>query len=157
MASSSSSEAGSAAKDHSYDAIVIGTGITGGWAAKELTEKGLKTLVLDRGRDVKHGDYPTAAKDLWEFPYGGRATDEDLQRQVVCSKRELECGDKRESAREQCRSAFPDEQRDDHRQHEHQENAVIPEHRLEREAQGVSHRDRQRRQRIPGRCGGQER
>jgi choline dehydrogenase-like flavoprotein len=46
----------SAAKDHSYDAIVIGTGITGGWAAKELTQKGLKTLVLDRGRDVKHGD-----------------------------------------------------------------------------------------------------
>ena len=41
----------SAAKDHSYDAIVVGTGISGGWAAKELTEKGLKTLVLDRGRD----------------------------------------------------------------------------------------------------------
>jgi choline dehydrogenase-like flavoprotein len=76
----------STAKDHSYDAIVIGTGITGGWAAKELTEKGLKTLVLDRGRDVKHGDYPTAAKDLWEFPYGGRATDEDLKRQAVAAR-----------------------------------------------------------------------
>jgi len=76
----------SAAKDHSYDAIVIGTGITGGWAAKELTEKGLKTLVLDRGRDVKHGDYPTATKDIWEFPYGGRATDEDLKRQAVAAR-----------------------------------------------------------------------
>jgi choline dehydrogenase-like flavoprotein len=76
----------STAKDHSYDAIVIGTGITGGWAAKELTQKGLKTLVLDRGRDVKHGDYPTAAKDIWEFPYGGRATDEDLNRQAVAAR-----------------------------------------------------------------------
>ncbi len=75
-----------AAKDHSYDAIVIGTGITGGWAAKELTQKGLKTLVLDRGRDVKHGDYPTATKDIWEFPYGGRATDEDLKRQAVAAR-----------------------------------------------------------------------
>lgn len=74
------------AKDHSYDAIVIGTGITGGWAAKELTQKGLKTLVLDRGRDVKHGDYPTATKDIWEFPYGGRATDEDLKRQAVAAR-----------------------------------------------------------------------
>jgi choline dehydrogenase-like flavoprotein len=86
MANSASSAAGSAAKDHSYDAIVIGTGIAGGWAAKELTEKGLKTLVLDRGRDVKHGDYPTATKDIWEFPYGGRATDEDLKRQAIAAR-----------------------------------------------------------------------
>jgi choline dehydrogenase-like flavoprotein len=76
----------SAAQDHSYDAIVIGTGITGGWAAKEFTQKGLKTLVLDRGRDVKHGDYPTATKDIWEFPYGGRATDEDLKRQAIAAR-----------------------------------------------------------------------
>ena len=41
-----------------YDAIVVGTGISGGWAAKELCEKGLKTLVIDRGRNVKHGEYP---------------------------------------------------------------------------------------------------
>ena len=45
---------------NSYDAIVVGTGISGGWAAKELTEQGLKTLVLDRGRMVRHGEYPTA-------------------------------------------------------------------------------------------------
>ena len=56
-----------------YDAIVIGSGISGGWAAKELAEKGLKTLVLERGRDVKHiTDYPTTNMNPWEFPHGGR-------------------------------------------------------------------------------------
>ncbi len=55
-----------------YDAIVIGSGASGGWAAKELCEKGLKTLVLDRGRDVKHiKDYPTASKAPWEFEFRG--------------------------------------------------------------------------------------
>lgn len=73
-------------KENSYDAIVVGTGISGGWAAKELTEKGLKTLVLDRGRMVRHGEYPTATKDLWELPYGGRATAEDLERQAVAAR-----------------------------------------------------------------------
>jgi len=53
---------------HSYDAIVIGSGISGGWAAKELCEQGLKTLVLERGKDVVHlKDYPTATKNPWEF------------------------------------------------------------------------------------------
>ena len=74
------------ADSHSYDAIVVGTGISGGWAAKELTEKGLKTLVLDRGRMVRHGEYPTATKDLWELPYGGRATQQDLERQAVAAR-----------------------------------------------------------------------
>lgn len=56
-------------KDNTYDAIVVGTGISGGWAAKELTEKGLKTLVLERGRDVKHiEDYPTMYDQPWEIP-----------------------------------------------------------------------------------------
>jgi choline dehydrogenase-like flavoprotein len=56
-----------------FDAIVIGSGISGGWAAKELCEAGLKTLVLERGRDVKHiEDYPTAMKDPWEFTYGNK-------------------------------------------------------------------------------------
>lgn len=58
---------GAGTQQHTFDAIVVGSGISGGWAAKELTEKGLKTLVLERGRDVKHGDYPTAMKDSWEF------------------------------------------------------------------------------------------
>ena len=56
------------ATNHAYDAIVVGTGISGGWAAKELTEHGLKTLVLDRGRMVRHGDYPTALLNPWELP-----------------------------------------------------------------------------------------
>ncbi|WP_437439755.1 GMC oxidoreductase [Flavivirga aquimarina] len=65
-----------------YDAIVIGTGISGGWAAKELCEKGLKTLVLERGRMVKHvEDYPTANKDIWEFEYRGKASNNEIQRQ----------------------------------------------------------------------------
>ena len=56
-----------------FDAIVIGSGISGGWAAKELCEAGLKTLVLERGRDVKHvKDYPTAMKDPWEFTHGNK-------------------------------------------------------------------------------------
>tara|TARA_B100002019_G_scaffold285694_1_gene295055 strand:+ start:544 stop:2238 length:1695 start_codon:yes stop_codon:yes gene_type:complete len=56
-----------------YDAIVIGSGISGGWAAKELCEKGLKTLVLERGRMVEHiKDYPTASMHPWEFPHRGK-------------------------------------------------------------------------------------
>jgi len=58
-----------------YDAIVIGTGISGGWAAKELCEQGLKTLVLERGRMVEHiNDYPTAHQDSWDFKYRGMPT-----------------------------------------------------------------------------------
>jgi choline dehydrogenase-like flavoprotein len=52
-----------------YDAIVVGSGVTGGYAAKELTEKGLETLMLERGRDVQHRtDYVTEHKEYWEFP-----------------------------------------------------------------------------------------
>ena len=72
--------------NETYDAIVVGTGISGGWAAKELTEKGLKTLVLDRGRNVIHGDYPTAMEDPWQLPYHGRATYEDLERQATAAR-----------------------------------------------------------------------
>jgi choline dehydrogenase-like flavoprotein len=61
-----------------YDAIVVGSGISGGWAAKELCEKGLKTLVLERGRQVEHiKDYPTAMKHPWEFENRLENTDED--------------------------------------------------------------------------------
>jgi choline dehydrogenase-like flavoprotein len=57
-------------QDHQFDAIVIGSGISGGWAAKELCELGLKTLVLERGRNVVHNqDYPTATMAPWEFPH----------------------------------------------------------------------------------------
>ncbi|WP_242203675.1 GMC oxidoreductase [Aestuariivivens insulae] len=65
-----------------YDAIVIGTGISGGWAAKELCENGLKTLVLERGRMVKHiEDYPTANKNAWDLKYRGLVTRADLKKQ----------------------------------------------------------------------------
>ena len=56
-----------------YDAIVVGSGITGGWAAKELTEHGLRTLVVERGRHVEHGkDYITEWMQPWDFPHRGR-------------------------------------------------------------------------------------
>ena len=58
-----------------YDAIVIGSGIAGGWAAKELTEKGLRVLLLERGRDVEHiKDYVNATKGIWEYPHRGGRT-----------------------------------------------------------------------------------
>ena len=60
------------AETTTYDAIVVGSGISGGWAAKELCEKGLKTLVLERGRDVQHiRDYPTMNLAPWELPHRG--------------------------------------------------------------------------------------
>jgi choline dehydrogenase-like flavoprotein len=65
-------------KTHTYDAIVIGSGISGGWAAKELCEKGLNTLVLERGRMVRHvEDYPTMNQEHWDFEHRGQLTDED--------------------------------------------------------------------------------
>jgi choline dehydrogenase-like flavoprotein len=68
--------------DRAYDAIVVGTGISGGWAAKELTEHGLETLVLERGRMVEHvKDYPTMFKDPWDFEFKGKPTAEEKRRQ----------------------------------------------------------------------------
>lgn len=70
-----------------YDAIVIGSGISGGWAAKELCEKGLKTLVLERGRNVEHiKDYPTATTPPWEFKHRQRMTTAFLKENPLISK-----------------------------------------------------------------------
>jgi choline dehydrogenase-like flavoprotein len=75
------------AKGHTFDAIVIGSGISGGWAAKELTEKGLKTLVLERGRDVKHlVDYPTTNMKPWEFEHRGQIPLEIQKENPVVSR-----------------------------------------------------------------------
>ena len=64
-----------------FDAIVIGSGISGGWAAKELCENGLKTLVLERGRMVKHlENYPTMYLDPWDMKNGGSLSQEDLKK-----------------------------------------------------------------------------
>ncbi|MFM7837960.1 MAG: GMC oxidoreductase [Chitinophagaceae bacterium] len=63
-----------------YDAIVIGSGISGGWAAKELCEKGLKTLLLERGRNIEHKkDYTEANKEAWDYPHRGRRTQQMLK------------------------------------------------------------------------------
>ncbi len=76
-----------AKKTVTYDAIVIGSGISGGWAAKELTGKGLRTLVLERGRDVKHvTDYPTGSSMPWEFEHRGQLPHEIKQQNPIISK-----------------------------------------------------------------------
>ncbi|HTI80879.1 MAG TPA: GMC family oxidoreductase, partial [Acetobacteraceae bacterium] len=70
-----------------FDAIVIGSGISGGWAAKELCDKGLKTLVLERGRNVTHiKDYPTANLAPWQLPHRGALTRKLVQENPVMSK-----------------------------------------------------------------------
>jgi choline dehydrogenase-like flavoprotein len=70
-----------------FDAIVIGTGVSGGWAAKELCENGLKTLVLERGRMINHpSDYTTANMDKWDFPSGDKITNEIRKKQPKQSR-----------------------------------------------------------------------
>lgn len=74
-------------QQNTYDVIVIGSGISGGWAAKELCEQGLKTLVLERGRNVEHiKDYPTATMAPWEFKHRGQMSKEFLQENPLISK-----------------------------------------------------------------------
>ena len=65
-------------KEHTYDAIVIGSGISGGFAAMELCKKGYKTLMLERGPMRQHGDYPTASLDPWEIPNRNMVTSEEI-------------------------------------------------------------------------------
>ncbi|WP_374532709.1 GMC oxidoreductase [Phenylobacterium sp.] len=80
---------GRARQENTYDAIVVGSGISGGWAAKELTQKGLKTLVLERGPMVRHlEDYPTAVMDPWQaqYPQGKLPADELKSRYAVQSR-----------------------------------------------------------------------
>ena len=75
------------AEKRTYGAIVIGSGMAGGWAAKEFCEKGIKTLVLERGRKVTHNeDYPTTLMSPWEFPHRGRLTDEEIKENPIISK-----------------------------------------------------------------------
>jgi choline dehydrogenase-like flavoprotein len=75
--------------DNTYDAIVIGSGISGGWAAKELTEKGLKVLMLERGRDIVHiKDYVSAMKKPWEFPHRGVGRTQEMIKDYPVLKRD---------------------------------------------------------------------
>lgn len=70
--------------DNQYDAIVVGSGISGGWAAKELTEKGLKVIMLERGRNIEHvKDYVTANTEIWEFPHRNRRTQKMIEEHPV--------------------------------------------------------------------------
>lgn len=74
-------------QNRTFDAIVVGSGISGGYAAKELCDRGLKTLVLERGRPIKHrDDYPTATKDPWEFPYATRLPQEELDKNPIVAR-----------------------------------------------------------------------
>jgi choline dehydrogenase-like flavoprotein len=76
-----------AASQNTFDAIVIGSGISGGWAAKELCGHGLKTLVLERGRNVVHlKDYPTATMNPWEFAHRGEMTREFVKENPLITK-----------------------------------------------------------------------
>lgn len=82
--------------DNIFDAIVIGSGISGGWAAKELTEKGLKTIMLERGKNIEHiKDYVNATKGPWEFPYRGKRTRAMIERHPVL-KRDYVLNDRNE-------------------------------------------------------------
>jgi len=78
---------GKAKKENTFDAIVVGSGISGGWAAKELCDRGLNTLILERGRPVKHvEDYPTAGNDPWHFDYRGRLPQEELKKNPIVAR-----------------------------------------------------------------------
>ncbi|UZJ43981.1 GMC family oxidoreductase [Marinimicrobium sp. C6131] len=73
--------------DNHYDAIVVGSGISGGWAAKELTEKGLKVLLLERGRNIEHvKDYTNATKEVWDYPHRNKPTQEMIAKYPVLSR-----------------------------------------------------------------------
>jgi choline dehydrogenase-like flavoprotein len=72
-----------AKQENTYDAIVVGSGISGGWAAKELCEKGLKVLMLERGKPVEHPHYDTATKDIWEISHCGLLTEEDKRKSFI--------------------------------------------------------------------------
>src|SRR5438128_9174826 len=79
-----------------FDAIVVGSGISGGWAAKELTEKGLRVVMLERGRNIEHiKDYPNATKAPWEYPHRGGRTKVMEERHPVL-KRDYPLNEKNE-------------------------------------------------------------
>ena len=81
-------------QSQSYDAIVVGSGISGGWAAKELTEKGLRVLLLERGKNVEHiKDYVNATKAPWDYPHRGGRT-KALERVYPVLKRDYPLNEK---------------------------------------------------------------
>ena len=80
--------------EQNYDAIVVGSGISGGWAAKELTEKGLKVLMLERGKNIEHvKDYVNANKEAWDYPYRGTRT-QKMEEEYPVLKRDYPLNEK---------------------------------------------------------------
>lgn len=79
--------------ENTYDAIVVGSGISGGWAAKELCEGGLKVLLLERGKNVEHPNYPSAMATPWQLDHAGRLTQEDRTRCPVQTRHFSYSGD----------------------------------------------------------------
>lgn len=79
--------------ENTYDAIVVGSGISGGWAAKELCEGGLKVLLLERGKNVEHPNYPSAMAKPWQLEHAGRLTQEDRTRCPVQTRHFSYSGD----------------------------------------------------------------
>src|SRR5882757_8541517 len=75
-----------ATPQNTYDAIVVGSGISGGWAAKELCEKGLKVLLLERGRPMEHPNYPTATMNPWDFQHRLELSREDIESHPIQSR-----------------------------------------------------------------------
>lgn len=75
-----------AQRQNTYDAIVVGSGISGGWAAKELCEKGLKVLMLERGAPVEHPTYPTATMDPWDFPHRQQLSKKDREEKFIAAR-----------------------------------------------------------------------
>jgi choline dehydrogenase-like flavoprotein len=71
---------------NTYDAIVIGSGISGGWAAKELCEKGLKVLMLERGAPLEHPNYPTSTKNPWDFAHRLNLSPQDKATHFIQSR-----------------------------------------------------------------------
>ena len=72
---------------NTYDAIVVGAGMSGGWAAKEFCDQGIKTLLLERGPNVEHiKDYPTANTMPWEFKHRRRLTEKEIKENPIISK-----------------------------------------------------------------------
>src|SRR5882757_3043923 len=72
-----------AKQQNSFDAIVVGSGISGGWAAKELCEKGMKVLMLERGQNVVHPNYPTATRNPLDFQHRGRLSEEEKKQKYI--------------------------------------------------------------------------
>jgi len=74
-------------KSNTFDTIVVGAGMSGGWVAKEFSEQGFKTLLLERGPNVEHlKDYPTTNMKPWEFKHRGRLTSQEIKENPIASR-----------------------------------------------------------------------